>query len=210
MFTLPPRFIINVQSEKSLELIRYICRGPINVAVASVESVKILAKELIGYGSVICYILDVVIGIWLWRGQIKMSIIGRKVTVWFPVHSVVVFAGAIMAIEYPLKVPAILIFCIAWASLTLGYHHSTHPDPWQRCKSIGEMIMVSALGRHIRRSIHIEPNVDSSEADRLAKLDKVKADRVAGFLYDFMMIALKIRRIYKKTDVNSKCLFPRV
>jgi hypothetical protein len=208
-FTLPPRFFINVPSEKSLELVRYICRGSVNMAVPSVESVKILAKELVGYGSVICYLIDVIMCVWLWRGQAKVSLFGQQFTFWFPIHSAVVFAAAVLAVEFPLKIPAIIFFCLAWALLTLGYHNSTHPDPWRRCKTVGELTMVGILGRRISGPIYIKADVGVSEAKALEKLDKVKADRVAGFLYDFIMVALKIRRIYKKADITSEFLIPK-
>lgn len=186
------------------------CRGSVNMAVASVESVKTLAKELMAYGSVICYVVDVIIGIWLWRGQTKLSILGKQIKFWFPIHSVVVFAAAVLAVEFPLKMPAIIFLCLAWALLTLGYHNSTHPDPWQRCKTVGELTMVGILGRRIGGPTHIKADVGVSEAKALEKLDKVKADRVAGFLYDFAMVALKVRRIYKKSDITSKRICPRI
>lgn len=180
------------------------CRGSVNVAVASVDSVKLLAKALVEYGSVVCYLIDVLICIWLWRGKAKVCMLGKEYKFWFPIHSAFVFVAAVLAVEFPLKIPAILFYTIGWALLSIGYHSSTHPDPWQRSKTFGELTMISIFGRSTQSSIQIQPNIGVSEAETLKKLDKVKADRVAAFIYDFMMVGLKVRRIYKKTEFTSK------
>mmetsp|Transcript_435 Transcript_435/g.674 ORF Transcript_435/g.674 Transcript_435/m.674 type:complete len:828 (-) Transcript_435:139-2622(-) len=198
--TLPPRYLINVETEKTLDVIRYLCRGPVNVSVASLDSVKLYAKELMEYGSVICYVIDVMIGVWLWRGRTNVPILGN---IWCPMHSVFVFTAAVLAIEFPLMIPTIVFYSVAWILLAIGYNSSIHPDPWQRCKSVGELNMVRLTGRSIHGPIHIEPNVGVEEAVALKKLDKVKAARVKSFLLDLMKVGLKVRKIYKKADVAN-------
>jgi hypothetical protein len=168
------------------------------------ESIKIYARELMEYGSVICYLIDVMLGVLLWRGRAKLQLVGITFKIWFPIHSAVLFVSAALAIENPLLIPTILFYGLAWILLTIGYFSSTHPYPWQRCKSAGELLLVDLLGRRMHKPIHIEPNVGVEEAELLAKLDKVKAERVSSFLYDFMMVGLKVRRIYKKTSLLSK------
>lgn len=68
---------------------------------------------------------------------------------------------------------------------------------------MGELSVVRLLGRSVNDPVRIESNVGVEEEEALAKLDNVKADRVAAFLYDFMKVGLKVRRIYKKTDVTN-------
>jgi hypothetical protein len=177
------------------------CRGPVNMSVASMDSVKLYARELMEYGSVICYVIDVMIGIWLWRGRATFPILGN---VWFPIHSTFVFTAAVVAIECPLLIPTVFFYSIAWMLLSIGYNCSAHPDPWQRCKTVGELNMVRLLGRSVHGPVRIEPNVGVEEAAALEKLDDVKATRVSSFLLDFMKVGLKVRKIYKKTDASSK------
>lgn len=66
--------------------------------------------------------------------------------------------------------------------------------------------MVLALGRSVHPPIYIEPNTGVEEALALEKLDKVKGDRVARFLWDAKTVGLKVRRVYKKSSMTSKLL----
>lgn len=172
------------------------------------DSVKILADELMEYGLVLCYLIDVMIGIFLWRGRVKFSIFSKEFKVWFPVHSIFIFVAAVLAIEFPLVIPAIFFYSIAWGLTAIGYHSSTHPNPWQRCRSMSDLSMVRLMGRSIHGPVRIEPKVGADEGEALAKLDEVKAERVAAFFSGFVSVGLKVRKIYKKTNVTSR--FPEV
>jgi hypothetical protein len=97
---------------------------------ASMQSVKFYANELMSYGQVYCYLIDVVIGVLLWRGHAKLG----SFSIWFPIHSVALLTGAVVAIEVPTFVPAVFFFGIAYIMLTINYYGSTYPYPWNRCK----------------------------------------------------------------------------
>lgn len=208
--TSPPRFLINVDTSKSLDLLRYMCRGPTNMDHATVDSIKILYAELKEYGNVFCYVIDIIIEILLWRGRttLKFCILNRNmnISLWFPIHSIFLFTSTALAIEFPLLIPSIFLYSIAWILLSMGYSTWTHPDPWQRCKSAQELTMIRLLGRDITSGQQtIKPDNDAiAKAEALEELDKAKAKRVAHFLSDLMKLALKLRRIIKKTIITSK------
>lgn len=133
-FVSPPRFLVNVQSKKALDVLRYLCRGPVNMQAASLESVSLYAEELMSYGDVFFYLVDVVWGILLWRGRADLEFGDKKFNIWFPVHSMFVFSMAVLTIETPHNIPPIICFSIAWLLLSINFHGSRHPSPWKRCK----------------------------------------------------------------------------
>lgn len=94
------------------------------------ESVKFYANELMSYGKVYCYLIDVMIGVLLWRGRARVG----SWSIWFPIHSVALLTAAVVAMEVPKLVPAVFFFGIAYVMLTINYHGSRYPYPWNRCK----------------------------------------------------------------------------
>jgi ABC-type proline/glycine betaine transport system permease subunit len=100
----------------------------------SVESVKFYANELMTYGLVYCYLVDVAIGVLLWRGRANVRLGFATVNIWFPIHSVALFTAAVVAIERPDMIPAIFFFGVSYMMLVLNYHGSRYPYPWNRCK----------------------------------------------------------------------------
>jgi hypothetical protein len=63
---------------------------------------------------------------------------------------------------------------------------------------------VLLLGRSVHPPVHIERNVGVREAKKLEDLDKVKADRVAGFLNEAQTVGAKVANVYSKTSLTSK------
>ena len=204
-FSTPPRFLINVETQKSLALIRYSCRGRLNTETASIDAVKLHANELMSYGSVFCYVIDVCLNIWLWRGRFDLSIpfLGTKVNVWFPIHSIVLLIGAVLCIEMPTKIPAILLYSIAWILMSINFHVSKHPNPWIRCRSCNETNMIAFTGKSWHAPIVVHENDGVDDAAALEALDKVKSERVESFFIDILKVGLKVRKIYKKTQIES-------
>ena len=204
-FTAPPRFLINVETQKSLALIRYSCRGKLNMETASIDAVKLHVNELMSYGSVYCYVIDVCLNIWLWRGRFDLSFpcLGTKVNVWFPIHSIVLLIGTVLSIEVPTKIPTIVLYSIAWILISINCHVSKHPNPWIRCRSCNETMMIACTGKswHAPIVVHRDDGVDDSAA--LDALDKVKSERVGSFLMDTLKVGLKVRKIYKKTHMEG-------
>jgi hypothetical protein len=64
--------------------------------------------------------------------------------------------------------------------------------------------MVLGLGHSVHPPIRIEPYTGVEEAMALERLDKVKGERVARFIWDAKTVGLKVRRVYKKSNVTSK------
>jgi hypothetical protein len=108
----------------------------VNMDKASVETCKLYANELMSYGPVIFYTLDVILGVLLWRGRanIPLGIRNWKLNIWFPIHSIVLLTSAVVAIEIPFLVPTVILYLIAWIFLTINYHGSRYPYPWNQCK----------------------------------------------------------------------------
>ena len=100
----------------------------------SVESVTFYANELMTYGLVYCYLIDVAIGILLWRGRANVWLGFTTVNIWFPIHSVALLTAAVVAIERPDMIPAVFFFGISYMMLVLNYYGSRYPYPWNRCK----------------------------------------------------------------------------
>lgn len=103
---------------------------------ASIESVKSYANELMSYGLVYCYLVDVAIGVLLWRGRLNLWLGVTTVNVWFPIHSVALLTAAAVAIEVPAMIPAVFFFSVAYMMLAMNYYGSRYPYPWNRCKVI--------------------------------------------------------------------------
>lgn len=101
---------------------------------ASIESVKIYANELMSYGLVICYLIDVAIGVLLWRGRANLWLGCTTVNIWFPIHSIALLTAVSVAIEMPKMIPAVFFFGIAYMLLAMNYYGSRYPYPWNRCK----------------------------------------------------------------------------
>ena len=98
------------------------------------ESVKFYANELMSYGLVYCYLVDVMIGVLLWRGRANVWLGFTTVNIWFPIHSIALLTAAIVVIEVPSMIPAVFFFGVAYIMLALNYYGSNYPYPWNRCK----------------------------------------------------------------------------
>ena len=204
-FAPPPRFLINVESEKSLDMVRYVCNGKVNMDLPSMESVQFYAKELMSYGPLLCYVMDVGLNVLLWRGRAELTIplLRRTVNIWFPVHSIALFIAAVICIEVPMKIPAITLFAVAWTLLTVNKNNSMHPNPWMRCQPFSETILILLTGKSRRAPVYIYENDGVEEAAALEALDKVKAERVQSFFVDAMKVGLQVRRIFQKTQLEG-------
>lgn len=200
--TVPPRFLINVDNEHSLKVLRYTCRGAINMDDPTMKTTTMWFNELYSYGTVYFYIIDVIFNILLWRG--RATICG--ISIWFPLRSIVTFVFAIAAIERPRHIPALFFYGLGWILLTMNYHWSRHPNPWQRCKSLGEMSNTMLFGNVLDKEVKIQPFEGVEETKKLEDLDALKAQRISAAFWDTIRVGLNIRRIYNKTDVNCELL----
>jgi C2 domain len=133
----PPRFIINCKTLRTHEILRYIMRGSVDREQASVDSIKLYAKELKTFWKRYCYFLDVVLETLLWRGRFyygKRKGDGGTTTMydnviagqcptsgsfWFPLSSIVLSTAIILTIERPHLFPSIFCYSIAYIMLTI-------------------------------------------------------------------------------------------
>jgi hypothetical protein len=158
----------------------------------TLESVKLYTTEVLEHWQRYCYFLDVLAHIVLWRGRI--SVWGYSI--WFPVHSVTLFAGLSLAVEFPAYIPSIGLYLIAYALVCNNYYLSTHPSPWSRVRSFTQV----AVNHHFSstKEVVIEPDKGAEEAKILHLLNQYKGLRVMSFLYTGIMGALKVYRVYSK------------
>lgn len=96
------------------------------------------------YGLVYCYLVDVAIGVLLWRGRANVWVGCTTINVWFPIHSIVLLTAAVVAVEIPTMIPAVFFFGVAYMMLVVNYYGSRYPYPWNRCK-VGMLSSIVAL-----------------------------------------------------------------
>ena len=211
-----PRFFINTESQRSWKMLRYITRGPIDMNEVSVKSVQLYFSELVSDWRRYCYLLDVVAEILLWRGRLHFTLFGKDKSIWCPCHSIVLFASALISMERPELIPSVFFYGVAYCLLWNNYYASHHPSPWRRVRSYRNISGMAFLGWSPQR-VSIPPGVGEKEDEALYALDMYKTYRVTGFLYELIMGALKVYRIYSKntpmdisTVKNSGTLFSKL
>jgi hypothetical protein len=179
-FTTAPQFLINVENVKSHHVLRYVTRGAIDMEQPTVDAVKLYFSELVSYWQNYCYVLDILMEIILWRGRLRVS---ATRTLWFPIHSLLLFAAVALVLERPgLAMPTCLYF-IAWILLSVNYHASRHPYPWQRVKKSEEINMMALLGRSSTQPEKIEPGQGVQEKLKIERLDELKARRMVRYIF---------------------------
>lgn len=200
-FVRPPRFIINVRTEKAWRTLRYLTRGSVDMTDVTIDTVKRYASEVLEHWQRYCYLLDVGAGILLWRGRIH--VLGKSI--WFPIHSVMLLFSAMLAVERPQLLPSIVFYLISYGLLWNNYYLSSHPSPWSRVRSFARV----ALTNHFSTSRRVEilPETGVQEEQLLERLDQYKGLRVMDFLYSGMYVGLKVYRVYSKNtpvDISTE------
>lgn len=199
-FTPAPRFMINVDNVKSHYVLRYLTRGAIDMEQSSLTTVKLYLSEIVSYWSNYCYALDVLADVILWRGRVK---VGKTRTLWFPIHSMVLFGAAVLVFERPRFAAPILLYAIAWILLSMNYHASRHPYPWLRVKKSEEINMMALFGRSSGRPEKIEPEQGVRDKVIMERLDKLKAERMSTLIKTLLYFQLSVYRIYSQTSITS-------
>jgi hypothetical protein len=198
--TAPPRFIINTETDKAYNVLRYLTRGAVDMETSSLDSVKLYSKELASYTKNYCFVLDVMVEIFLWRGRLKIT---KTRSIWFPLHSMALLFAVVLAFERPQFILPMFLYAIAWVMLSLNFHASRHPYPWKRVKASEKTNMVVLLGRSIHPPIVIEPGQGVAGGQTLHKLDKLKAERISKLMQELVAFGLKVSEIYSKTSESS-------
>jgi hypothetical protein len=166
----------------------------------TVASVKLYFSEIISYWRKYCYLLDVLAGILLWRGRANITFLGMDFSVWFPIHSALLFIAVVLGLERPELLPSIVLYTMTHALLVNNYYLSRHPSPCSRVRSFRRIISDSRsppFGSSSSR-VHIAPETGIEEEKTLDLLDEYKMHRVTGFIYEFLMTGLKVYRVYSK------------
>ncbi len=158
----------------------------------TIESVKLYATEVKEHWQRYCYFLDVLAHLVLWRGRVKFF----GWSVWFPIHSIVFFVGFSFAVEYPTYLPSLVLYLIAYVLLWNNFALSIHPSPWSQVRSFARV----AFNNHFSsaKAVIIEPETGVDDARILHRLDQYRGLRVVAFLYQVIMAALKVYRVYSK------------
>jgi hypothetical protein len=196
----PPYFLVNVRSEKSYRMLRYATRGQIDMDDASVASCTLYLKEIISYWTSICFVLDVLVGVLLWRGRLQVS---KNRSIWFPIHSILLFAAGVACIERVDLVIPILLLGVSWILVSIKWHLSHKSYPWRRVKGVGSTSLIVFTGASSHSAAHISPNVGVEAGKREDTLDDLKARRMSLIVQLWISFLLKVYRIYSKNLFTS-------
>lgn len=170
---------------------------------ASVASVNLYLSEISHYLISYCYFLDVALQILLWRGRANFVVFGQSFSLWFPLHSMWLFASAAIAIERPSLAPSIFFYGLAYMMISMNYFNSYHRYPWYRVKTFDSLAL--GLLRTRTRATTIDSNAELSKAKAHAdELQKRKADRIVALMSAFLTTGLNAYKIYSGTTVSGE------
>lgn len=169
-----PKFHVNVDREKSLQVVRYTCFGEYgdqNDEKFDLTVLRSYINEIMEYKTILQYCLsDTLQSLVFWRGQVKVM------KLHLPIHSYLFFWACTTIIEKPHMIVPFVLLGIAWimlASLTLRLQH---PSPWNRCPTFWEYLEVLCNGRSSGSS----PNIEKFESlDHINSFEKALKDRLA-------------------------------
>lgn len=57
-----------------------------------------------------------------------------KVDLWFPLRSIAMFFCALVALDRPGLIPALIFYLVAAGMFSVSYQRSKNPSPWKRCQ----------------------------------------------------------------------------
>jgi hypothetical protein len=85
--------------------------------------------ELMGYEVLKYYLIDSVIAVLFWRGQVKFY------GFWLPIHSLALFLAGIILAERPSLYPSFWFFGLGWTLLSLQTYRNNSSNPWYKTKT---------------------------------------------------------------------------
>jgi len=109
------------------------------------------------------------------------------------------FQAATMAIEDPTLIPSILFYSLSWVLIAVMLHKKSFPSPWERCKSVDEILSTLIFGTRMSQ-IHIDAYEGHATSVAMRKLEKERAQRVKDSLMAFKGVMMKLKREYLATD----------
>lgn len=172
-------------------------RGSIDMNEVTVKSAKLYFSEIVNYWRKYCFLLDIFAEILLWRGRLHFEFWGKERSIWFPVHSLVLLSAVTISMARPELLPSILLYGIAYGLMWNNYYASSHPLPWKRVPAYHQTLRLILFGSSKART-SIAPEIGAEEADLRRRLDLYKQYRVTGFIYELLMIASQVYRVYSK------------
>mmetsp|Transcript_2409 Transcript_2409/g.4473 ORF Transcript_2409/g.4473 Transcript_2409/m.4473 type:complete len:552 (+) Transcript_2409:343-1998(+) len=209
-FSAPPQFRVNVPNHKDFRMIRYLCRGQLDMEQATVATVKVYAYELLDYADAFYSFVDVIARTILWRGRMQLTL--RKPSLlkgvpgdhirfnlWFPLRSTFVFFSVMCAINNPHLIPALVFYGVAAIMWATSYSNSNHPSPWKRCESV-RSIVNKIINRQDFVHIQISPYEGYEASLTRDELEKARRERAKKLLFALKSFAARVMREKKKGD----------
>ena len=168
----PPEEYINVKNKKDFLLIRKVVQGNTDIIKYSLGTINMYIEELTAYLYVQYYIMDAIISLLFWRGQIPFAF-GIKL----PVHSLIAFLAAISMAERPSLFFSYFWFANAWLLWAIQTWRNNTPNVWSRTKSFGQILSMLILDRAMVGPETIPENHMQVEADAFEEKMKKRIEK---------------------------------
>jgi len=222
-FQAPKKILLNVPSLKSFHLVKYLCRGQVDMDKSSIGSVKFYQNELYTHFDNCLFLADDILRILLWRGRKKVKIPlpkcllekrvidnnddnpsteysnGITVSLWFPIRSVLLFQAVITAIENPRLIPGLWFCGLGFTLSSFMFGKCRHPSPWDRCKNLDQIVDDIFVGNK-GDDISIDPHVGIDLEEAHVKLYKARVERVKKLFKAVKGFLKKSRTDFSKID----------
>lgn len=127
--SMPPEFYINVKDGKDFDMVRQTVGGRQDLQSYSKDTIKLYVDELMGYEVLKYYLIDSVVALLFWRGQVKFY------GFWLPIHSMALFLAGITLAERPSLYPSFWFFGLGWMLLSLQTYRNNSSNPWHKTKT---------------------------------------------------------------------------
>lgn len=230
-FTKSPICYINVDNRQAYHVLKYLCKGEVNLEKASIKSIKLYANELSSYYGVLLLIIDQLISIFLWRNRLTVSfrrpnwilqdvrpeiklreLVKEKISstekylrfsFWFPIHSIFLFKASITVVENPYYLPGVTFLAMSWIMLSIGFATSHSPSPWVRCKTISEITSVLIFGQQLPLPVKINENDGVDTTREIDKLTEARKERIDAFLRGCKEALTTFQKKYFKTNFRE-------
>lgn len=124
-----PEFYVNVKKGKDYDLVRQTVGGRHDLTSYSTKTIGLYGEELLGYQVAQYYLIDSVISLLLWRGQVPLFGIN------WPFHSLYFFFTATTLAARPWLWPSFFFFNIAWFLIALQLWRKASANPWHKSKT---------------------------------------------------------------------------
>ena len=137
----------------------------------STKTISLYVEELTGHSVAQYYLMDAIVALFFWRGQVKFF------GIWVPLHSMALWMSAIILAERPTLYPAFSFFFMGWTLLAVQYWRHNSVDPWKRSKTFVGLLTSLTTGVAITGP---SGNIPAHYLEEESKAEeKLAADRIA-------------------------------